>query len=213
MPGYPKLAAYLFRRIKVVVPRTGGRKPFAKTWNNVGWTLKKLPPGVKARSMASLGIQVADAGTAIDGAILQLAQSNFYERVKDARERAQEAQDRYETYRNYANTAAGNVDSDAVDNLMDQEHYRDGLNSVIEGDRGAQLEHVAETQRRAADATNYSISVLETLPTTSTTDTTSYDPTSTVASPGSNGTQPRASSNGGDDIRPVDLPPLAPYGG
>lgn len=88
-------------------------------------------------------------------------------------ERAQEAWEHWEDYdwlRDRAEATTTTGDEDAVDDLGDTEHYNDGIEAALEGDVSDRLEWIAEHQERENEALEHAIIVIDTLPTTSTTD-------------------------------------------
>jgi len=166
LPGYPQYVAYLLSRTKVTVPSAGG-KAKTKTWKNVGWVLKRRRPGEAGRKLGMRPVQLADAAGVVDPAYLELAQQpSLWDRLTDWKETAEGAQERYETYRDLQHTASGQADSSAIDNLFDQEHYRDGMNAATRGSQDDRYGFIAEHHRRQAEAVTWSTSVLAGLPDT-----------------------------------------------
>ena len=99
-----------------------------------------------------------------------LALQGGFERWGERAEQAQDIHDRYEFYRDRADRATDDASEDSVDELEDTDHYRDGIDAATSGDPGDRLEWMIDHQERENAALEWAITVLEGLPTTSTTD-------------------------------------------
>lgn len=69
---------------------------------------------------------------------------------------------------------------------MDREHYVNGVRDAIRGTSAERIEWIAETHANSAEALANAINLLNQLPTGSSAD---YDPTGSLAAPGSQGGQ------------------------
>jgi hypothetical protein len=88
-------------------------------------------------------------------------------------ERAQNAAehwDDYEWLRDRAEATTTTGDDSAVDDLGDTEHYNDGIEAALEGNVSDRLQWLAEHQERENEALEHAVWVIDTLPTTSTTE-------------------------------------------
>ena len=95
---------------------------------------------------------------------------DWFDCWSDRAERAQDIHDRYEYYRDRADSATDDPSAESVDEVEDTDHYRDGIEAATTGDVSDRLEWIIEHQERENAALEWAISVLEGLPTTSTTD-------------------------------------------
>jgi hypothetical protein len=106
-------------------------------------------------------------------------------------ERAQEAWDNWEDaewLRDRADATTTEGDDDSVDELGDTEHYGDGIEAVLTGGPDDRLEWIIEHQERENEALEAATVVIDTLPTTSTTDDSPiWDPGGGVGMPSGGG--------------------------
>lgn len=86
-------------------------------------------------------------------------------------ERAQQAWENWQDYewlRDRAEATTTTGDEDSVDDIGDTEHYEDGVETAVTGDTSERVGWIAETHERFNEALEYAISVLDTLPGSST---------------------------------------------
>ena len=84
----------------------------------------------------------------------------------------EEFQERYDYYRERweRNTEPPPSTDDAIRDLEDSEHYRDGLDAALGGDTSDRLEWITDNQERQNRALESATVLIWTLPTESTTD-------------------------------------------
>jgi hypothetical protein len=127
-----------------------------------------------------------DALAALTGAPLEARQDwdGWVERIEQAWERWED----YEWLRDRAEATTTTGDDSAVDDLGDTEHYEDGIDAALSGDASDRYGWLAEHQERQNEALEHAVWVLDTLPTTSTTDDApAWDPGGGVGMPSGGG--------------------------
>jgi hypothetical protein len=84
-------------------------------------------------------------------------------------EQAQNIRDDYEWYRERWENNTDRPGEDAIDELEDGDHYRDGLDAALNGGLDDRLDWLIDHQERENAALEHATNVLDSLPTTSTT--------------------------------------------
>jgi hypothetical protein len=184
-PRHPRLKAYAFKTIRITRRPTGG-PPEVFELKDTGYTFHQSQPprrrGVIARAFAA----ARDALAALTGAPLEARQDwdGWVERIEQAWERWED----YEWLRDRAEATTTTGDDSAVDDLGDTEHYEDGIDAALSGDASDRYGWLAEHQERQNEALEHAVWVLDTLPTTSTTDDApAWDPGGGVGMPSGGG--------------------------
>ncbi|MEO8679674.1 MAG: hypothetical protein ABI665_11550 [Vicinamibacterales bacterium] len=184
-PGDPGLKAYAFKTIRFVRRGSGG-KPEVLEFQGQGWTFHRSKPRARqAASASGLGVMAAIRSTG--RSMLELLQEGSFDRWSERAEQARDIHDRYEFYRDRAGHATGDPGADSVDELEDRDHYRDGVDAATRGDLGDRLDWIIDHQERENAALEHATSILDGLPTTSTTDDSVFDPPSGLAVPSGGG--------------------------
>jgi len=166
-PRDSRLKAYAFKTIRFVRRGPGGQ-PEVHEINDRGWTFHRSRP--RTRGVAAAPVMgFVHAAFRLPGRAFELLQGGFGDWAERA-EQAQDLHDRYDFYRERADRATGGPREDAVDELEDTDHYRDGIDAATSGDPSDRLEWIIDHHERENAALEWAISVLEGLPTTSTTD-------------------------------------------
>lgn len=183
----PKLGlrAYAFKTIRFVKRRADG-SPETLEFHDQGWTFHRSQPrNRRALAVPIMGFMRATFRAAsFDGfATLQ----GWFERWSERADQAGDIHDRYDFYRDRIDGARSRGDEDSVDELEDSDHYRDGIDAATRGDLGDRLEWIIDHQERENAALEHATDVLDGLPTTSTTDDPSWDPTDGLAVPSGGG--------------------------
>lgn len=166
-PKDSRLKAYAFKTIRFVRLGAGGQ-PEVHEVHDRGWTFHRSRPRTRVASVAPM-MGLVNAAFRLPGRAVAAFQGGF----DDWAERAEQAQDihgRYDFYRERAERATDAPSADAVDELEDTDHYRDGTEAATSVDPGDRVEWIIDHQERETGALEWAISVLEGLPTTSTTD-------------------------------------------
>lgn len=181
-PRDSRLKAYAFKTIRFVRRGPGG-KPEVHEIHDRGWTFHRSRPRRQAASAAPV-MGMMNAAFRWSGGVMQGWFGDWSERA----EQAQDIHDRYDFYRERAERATDDPSEDAVDELEDTDHYRDGIDAATSGDPSDRLEWIIDHHERETGALEWAISVLEGLPTTSTTDDPpSWEPGGGVAVPSRGG--------------------------
>jgi hypothetical protein len=162
-PRDSRLKAYAFKTIRFVRRGPGG-KPEVHEIHDRGWTFHRSRPRQQAANAPVM--RMMNAAFRLPGGVMQGWFGDWGERA----EQAQDIHDRYDFYRERADRATDDPSPDAVDELEDTDHYRDGIDAATSGDPGDRLEWIIDHHERETGALEWAISVLEGLPTTSTTD-------------------------------------------
>jgi hypothetical protein len=166
-PRDSRLKAYAFKTIRFIRRGTGG-KPEVHEIHDQGWTFHRSRP--RNRGVAAAPVMgFVHAAFRLPGRAFEILQGGFGDWAERA-EQAQDIHDRYDFYRERADRATDAPSEDAVDELEDTDHYRDGIDAATSGDPSDRLEWIIDHHERETGALEWAISVLEGLPTTSTTD-------------------------------------------
>jgi len=176
-PGDSGLKAYAFKTIRFVRPGSNG-KPEVLEFQDQGWTFHRSKPRTRqaaALSASGLGVMASIRSTGLS--MLELLQDGFFDRWFERAEQARDIHDRYEFYRDRADHATRDPDADSVDELEDRD-------TATRGDLGDRLDWIIDHQERENAALEHATSILDGLPTTSTTD---FDPPSGLAVPSGGG--------------------------
>jgi hypothetical protein len=176
-PGDPRLTAYAFRSIRFIRNTSSGEE--RRDIQGPGWTFvrgSRAPGGPRFRLLGAPSISAAAAAQGGFG--------GWDERYKQAREHY----DRYQYYRERRDRMERDPDASAIDDLENNEHYRDGVDAALGGDPGERLDWIIQQQERQRDALRHATVVINSLPTTSTTDP-AYGPWDDVAVPTRSGSQ------------------------
>lgn len=166
-PRDSRLKAYAFKTIRFIRRGANGT-PEVHEIHDQGWTFHRSRPRNRGAWAAPV-MRVMNATFRLPDGGFTAMQGGF----GDWGERAEQAQDiheRYEFYRDRADRATDDPSEDSVDELEDTDHYRDGIDAATAADPSDRLEWVIDHQERETGALEWAISVLEGLPTTSTTD-------------------------------------------
>lgn len=158
----PNLLAvgYAFKTIRMTKPGANGRLDEVVI-RNKGWTWVTR----RATRLSRQGIMLA-----------LFRQPSLGERFEAWKERYdqwnEEFQERYDYYRERweRNTEPPPSTDDAIRDLEDSEHYRDGLDAALGGDTSDRLEWITDNQERQNRALESATVLIWTLPTESTTD-------------------------------------------
>ncbi len=184
-PRDARLKAYAFKSIRFIRRGANGRTEVHEI-HDQGWTFLRSRPRTRGAWAAPI-LRVVNATFRIPGVAFAARQGRF----GDWGERAEQAQDiheRYQFYRGRADAATNDPSEDAVDELEDTDHYRDGIDAATTGDPSDRLEWIIDHHERETGALEWAISVLEGLPTTSTTDDPpAWEPGGSVAVPSRGG--------------------------
>lgn len=166
-PRDSRLKAYAFKTIRFIRRGPGG-KPEAHEIHDQGWTFHRSRP--RNRGLVAAPVMgFVHAAFRLPGRAFEMLQGGFGNWAERA-EQAQDIHDRYEFYRDRADAATADPSAESVDELEDTDHYRDGIDAATTGDPSDRLVWIIEHQERENAALEWAISVLEGLPTTSTTD-------------------------------------------
>jgi hypothetical protein len=111
-----------------------------------------------------------------------------FEGLKDRLEQAREARERAEYYRDRVDSMRREPGDDAIDDLENSDHYREGVDAALRGDTGERLDWIIQQRERERDALRRAIVVIDSLPTDSSADP-AYGPWDDVAIPASPGSQ------------------------
>jgi hypothetical protein len=183
-PRNARIKAYAFKTIRLTRRGSDG-KPRVLELKDRGWTFHQSRP--PRRGVAEFLAAGASWLASWISTPLEASQWDW-EGWADRAQEAWEHWDDYEWLRDRADATTTTGDDDAVDALGDREHYGDGIEAALDGDISDRLEWLAEHQERENEALEHAISVLDTLPTTSTTDDTpSWDPGGGVGMPSGGG--------------------------
>lgn len=183
-PRDSRLKAYAFKTIRFVRRGVGG-KPEVHEIHDKGWTFHRSRLRTRVASAAPI-MGMVNAAYRLPG--LALAFQGGFDDWSRRAEQAQDLHERYDFYRERAERAAADPSEDAVDELEDTDHYRDGIDAATSGDPSDRLEWIIDHHEREAGALEWAISVLEGLPTTSTADDRpSWEPGGGVAVPSRGG--------------------------
>ncbi|WP_428409359.1 hypothetical protein [Hyphococcus sp.] len=143
---FDDIAAYAFEIVEFGSPdpATGAMRTHQYVNKGFTWVTDRAPKGAalpQLKRYASL-----DDGIRSDAApYIVLAQGGFdWERARDQAERARE-------YRDRVRDGTRPVSDDDLDAIMDQEHYRDGLGTLRDGE-GERLDWIGQTHERFARA-------------------------------------------------------------
>lgn len=170
VPGTPRLTAYAFRTIRLVRPRRAGAAEAIEI-KGKGWTFHRSRPRPARRAaLPALYLvppvpMVAFARTR-PVAARQIDWDGWAERL----ERARDVVEDFDWYRERWENNTDAPGDDAIDNLEDTDHYRDGLDAALRGELDDRLDWLIDHQERQNAALEHATSVLDSLPTTSTTD-------------------------------------------
>ncbi len=179
-PRDARLTAYAFKTIRFSRPAAGGRREVHEI-HDQGFTFHRSRPRSRG-VVAAPAARVIHAAYRLSAAFPAL--QGAFERWGERIEQAQDIHDRYEFYRDRADSATAEPTEDAIDEVEDTDHYRDGIDAATTGDPGDRLVWIIEHQERENAALEWAIAVLEGLPTTSTTDDgPSYEPGGGAAVP------------------------------
>jgi len=167
-PHDARLRAYAFKTIRFM--RRGPRgKPEVHEVHDRGWTFHRSRPRHRGVAAVLPTMGLVNAAFRLPAGAFAMFQGGFGDWAERA-EQAQDIHDRYDFYRERADRATAEPSEDAVDELEDTDHYRDGIDAATSGDPSDRLEWLIDHHERETGALEWAISVLEGLPTTSTTD-------------------------------------------
>lgn len=166
-PRDARLKAYAFKTIRFIRRGPGGT-PEMHEIHDQGWTFHRSRPRNRGAAVAP-AVGFVHAAFRLPGRAFEMMQGG-YDRWAERAEQAQDVYDRYDFYRERAERATDAPSEDAVDELEDTDHYRDGIDAATSGDPGDRLVWIIDHHEREAGALEWAIAVLEGLPTTSTTD-------------------------------------------
>ena len=175
VPGDPRLVGYAFRSLRFV--RTTAAGPQHHDIATPGWTFlrtRRAPPRAPAPVM---GLVPATFTSAV------FRQEGFFERWRERYNQAREQYDRYQYYRERRERMESQPDASAIDDLENNEHYRDGVDAALRGDPTDRLDWIIQQHERQRDALRHADSVLDSLPTTSSADDPAYGPWDDMAIP------------------------------
>lgn len=183
-PGRLGLRAYAFKTVRFVKRGANGAPEIFEV-HDKGWTFHRSQPRSRRVQVAStMGfVRASHAAAGWFGAAAQ----DWFDRWFDRAEQAQEIHDRYDFYRERADRAGSRGDADSVDELEDSDHYREGIDTATGGDLGDRLDWITDHQERENAALEHATTVLDGLPTTSTTGDPAYDPWDGLAVPSGGG--------------------------
>ena len=165
-PRNARLKAYAFKTIRMTRRGADGT-PRQLELKDTGYTFHQSRP--PRRGVADLLGRGAQWLSDLIGTPVEARQFDW----EGWAQRAQDAWDRWEDYewlRDRAEATTTTGDDGAVDDLGDTEHYHDGIEAALGGDVSDRLEWLAEHQERENEALEHAVIVIDTLPTTSTTD-------------------------------------------
>lgn len=184
-PTNKRLKAYAFKTIRITRRGTAS-KPEVFEIRDKGYTFhQSRPPRQRRRLVAMLADGARDVFTAVTGTPLEARQD--WERWGERAEQAHNWWEDAEYIRARAEATTTTGDEESVDAIGDTEHYGDGIEAATTGDVGDRIGWIAETHERFNEALEYAISVLDTLPTGSTPDDTSWEPGGGVGMPSHGG--------------------------
>ncbi len=164
-PRDSQLKAYAFQTIRFI--RRVNGKPEVHEIHDQGWTFHRSRPRARGAWAAPVR-RVINAAYRLPAAVM--AMQGGFGRWGERVEQAQDVHDRYEFYRDRADRATDDPSEDAVDELEDTDHYRDGVDAATSVDPGDRMEWIIDHQERETGALEWAIAVLEGLPGGSTTD-------------------------------------------
>ena len=171
----PMLSAYKFRQIRL--SRVSNGKPETRVIDNQGWTFVTRRNAQLARKFDFFRATFRQ-GDDLPG---------LWERAQrydeEFRQRAEWYHDRWDN-----NTGPPPDAEDAIRDLEDSEHLHDGIDAVLNGDRGDRLDWIIDNRERNNAALKAAIVVIGTLPTESSADD-EYSPSWDVPTPGSASSQ------------------------
>jgi hypothetical protein len=170
-PRTSRMRAYAFKTVRLTRRGADG-KPRVLEFKDQGYTFHQSRPRSQRRGVMEL---VAAAGSylfaLVNGTPVEARQFDW----EGWADRAQEAWDNWEDaewLRDRAEATKTEGDEDSVDELGDTEHYGDGIEAVLTGGPDDRLAWIIEHQERENEALERATIVIDTLPTTSTTDDT-----------------------------------------
>ncbi len=167
-PRDSRLKAYAFETLRFIRRRADGTRE-VREFHDTGWTFHRSQPRNRG-AWAAPAMAVLNAAFRLTGRTEFARLQGGFDRWSERAEQAQDIHERYEFYRDRADSATADPSADSVDELEDTEHYRDGIDSATSADPSDRIEWIIEHQERETGALEWAISVLEGLPTTSTTD-------------------------------------------
>lgn len=178
-PGDPRLTGYAFKSIRWIETTPSGTR--RHEIRDRGWTLVRTR---RAQAPPPPAFGIVPAG-------FRPSPTWQGDRFDDARrlyERAREVRERTDYYRERADRMRREPGDEAIDDLENSEHYREGVDAALRGDTGERLDWIIQQRERERDALRRAIVVIDSLPTDSTADP-SYGPWDGVAVPTSPGSQ------------------------
>ncbi|MGE0863240.1 MAG: hypothetical protein AB7P34_04990 [Vicinamibacterales bacterium] len=178
------LRAYAFKTVRFVKRGANGA-PEVFEVHDKGWTFHRSRPR-RQRVEAAPVMGFARVAYGAPGWFRAAAQ-DWFDRWFERAEQAQDIHDRYDFYRERADRAGSRGDADSVDELEDSDHYREGIDAATRGDLGDRLDWIIDHQERENAALEHATTVLDGLPTTSTTGDPAYDPWDGLAVPSGGG--------------------------
>lgn len=149
VPGEPEMQIYRFQLVRWVSPEQ------TVVIRDRGWTFVGLPTTGEAR----LTELMEGSGAIAAKANQPLAQRGTgeqlnWQEVQDAQERYQDAKDKAETVETYVESLDEPTRKEGEE-ILDREHYQDGMEAVAENDPDAKGEWLGEHLRRAQQAWAY----------------------------------------------------------
>ncbi len=186
-PRTSRMRAYAFKTIRLTRRGADG-KPRVLEIKDKGFTFHQSRPRQQRRGiMAMLAGASNYVFALVNGTPVEARQIDW----DGWADRAQQAWDNWEDaewLRDRAEATKTEGDDGSVDDLGDTEHYGDGIDAALGGDVSDRLEWIAEHQERENEALEHAIIVIDTLPTTSTTDDSPvWDPGGGVGMPSGGG--------------------------
>jgi hypothetical protein len=171
----PMLGAHKFRSIRLTRPRGGKTEQIAI--DNQGWTFltRRGAPLVKRFDFFRAAFSQGDDWPGL------WERAERYD--EEFRQRGEWYQDRWDN-----NTDPPPDAEQAIRDLEDSEHLHDGIDAVLNGDRGDRLDWIIDNRERNNAALEASTVVIGSLPTTSSADD-EYSPSWDVPTPGSASSQ------------------------
>ncbi|MEN3001976.1 MAG: hypothetical protein ABDI19_09075 [Armatimonadota bacterium] len=173
-PEDARLLAYRFRRVEFVRHDLGQREMVeVDGWLFVTEKRRSSRQGVQLASRSLIGWRQRQPSWI----------RQWIDRVRGINETRKEI-DSYAEWANWGRRMwEGNP---SADNLLDQQHYYEGIREALRGTTADRVGWIAETHRNAAEGLAYGIVALRQLPTGS---ERVYDPSGYLATPGSQGGQ------------------------
>ncbi len=176
----PNLRMYAFASVRFIARDQANRsKPREFTLRNRGWTFVGRPGAGRALDPAdarrgpsadvevAAGLQDAGGGIAefadIDGvaeAIGDLFPGANFEEMKERYEKAKELKEQYDGWEDNVRKSTGDIDEKDVEDFFDTDHYKDGLDTVLEHDIEGQGDWLGKHALLGLEAAIYAAEVI-----------------------------------------------------